>query len=85
VPPRHKPCTTRPTASALLQEGALFYAATAADTAFITSARQNGHIVRGWDFDSPSDATSPLANYPATNHPADAWYVNLLNQAGAVS
>jgi hypothetical protein len=71
--------------SALLQEGARFYAATATDTAFITWARQNGRIVRGWDFDSPSDATSPLANYPATNHPSDAWYLNLLNQAGAVS
>ena len=71
--------------SALLREGALFYAATATDTTFITSARQGGHIVRGWDFDSTSDATSPLANYPATNHPYDAWYVNLLNQAGAVS
>jgi hypothetical protein len=71
--------------SALLQEGALFYASTATDTAFITSARQAGHIVRGWDFDSTSDATTPLANYPATNHPYDAWYVNLLNQAGAVS
>jgi hypothetical protein len=71
--------------SAILQEGALFYAATATDTAFITSARQGGHIARGWDFDSASDATSPLANYPATNHPSDPWYVNLLNQAGAVS
>jgi hypothetical protein len=71
--------------SAFLQEGAVFYAATATDTAFITAARQAGHIVRGWDFDSASDATSPLANYPATNYPSDAWYVNLLNQAGAVS
>jgi hypothetical protein len=70
---------------AILQEGALFYAATATDTGFITSARQGGHIVRGWDFDSASDATNPLANYPATNHPSDAWYANLLNQAGAVS
>jgi hypothetical protein len=71
--------------SSLLKEAALFYAATATDTAFITSARRDGHVVRGWDFDSASDATSPLANYPATNHPSDAWYMNLLNQAGAVS
>jgi hypothetical protein len=70
--------------SALLREGALFYAATAKDSGFITSARRAGHVVRGWDFDSASDATSPLANYPATNHPYDAWYMNLLNHAGAV-
>jgi hypothetical protein len=71
--------------SAALQEGALFYAATATDTAFIASARQAGHIVRGWDFDSASDATNPLANYPATNYPNDAWYVSMVTQAGAVS
>jgi hypothetical protein len=70
---------------AALREGALFYGAPATDTAFIASARQGGHIVRGWDFDSASDATNPLANYPATNHPSDAWYVTLLNQAGAIS
>jgi hypothetical protein len=67
-----------------LQQGAMFWAATATDKSFIGSARQAGHIVRGWDFDSASDATSPLANYPATNHPWDAWYQNLLNSAGAV-
>jgi hypothetical protein len=71
--------------AAILQEGALFYAATATDSAFLTSARNSGHVVRGWDFDSASDATSPLVNYPATNHPSDAWYVSLLTQAGAVS
>ncbi|GAA5198597.1 hypothetical protein GCM10023322_72310 [Rugosimonospora acidiphila] len=70
---------------AFLQEGALFYAATATDTGFITSARQAGQIVRGWDFDSAGDATSPLANYPATNNPSAAWYVSLVTQAGAVS
>jgi hypothetical protein len=71
--------------NAFLQEGALFYAAPATDTGFITSARQAGRVVRGWDFGSAGDATHPLANYPATNHPHDAWYVNLLTQAGAVS
>jgi Phosphoinositide phospholipase C, Ca2+-dependent len=68
--------------STFLQEGALFYAATATGTSFITAARQAGHVARGWDFDSAGDATDPLANYPATNHPTDTWYVNLLNQAG---
>jgi hypothetical protein len=71
--------------ASFLQEGALFYAAPATDTGFITSSRQAGHVVRGWDFDSAGDATNPLANYPATNHPYDAWYVNLLTQSGAVS
>jgi hypothetical protein len=71
--------------AAVLQEGALFYASTATDSAFITAARQGGHIVRGWDFDSATDATSPLANYPATNHPSDSWYTSLLTQSGAVS
>jgi hypothetical protein len=69
---------------AILQEGALFYAAPATDAGFIASARQAGHIVRGWDFDSAGDATSPLANYPATNHPSDPWYVSLLTSAAAV-
>lgn len=71
--------------SAVLQEGAVFYAAPATDTSFITSARQGGHVVRGWGFDSASNATSPLANYPATDYPSDSWYVNLVTEAGAVS
>jgi hypothetical protein len=71
--------------SAELQQGALFYAAPASNKSFITSARGSGHVVRGWDFDSADLATDPLANYPATNHPWDPWYQNLLNQAGAIS
>ncbi|MET7327126.1 phosphatidylinositol-specific phospholipase C domain-containing protein [Nonomuraea sp. NPDC005650] len=70
--------------SAELQEGALFYAAPASQSSFITAARQAGRLVRGWDFDSTGDATSPLANYPATNHPYDTWYQNLLSQSGAI-
>jgi hypothetical protein len=70
--------------SAELQQGALFYAAPATSTSFITSARQAGHIVRGWDFDDAGRATNPLANYPATNHPWDGWYQSLLDQVGAV-
>ncbi|MCK2213761.1 hypothetical protein MF672_008165 [Actinomadura sp. ATCC 31491] len=70
--------------SAELQQGALFYAAPATQSAFITAARRAGRLVRGWDFDSAGDATDPPANYPATNHPYDAWYQNLLAQAGAV-
>ncbi|MEV4249738.1 hypothetical protein AB0J63_40785 [Streptosporangium canum] len=67
-----------------LQQGALFYAAPATESAFITSARQSGRLVRGWDFDTAGMATTPPANYPATNHPYDAWYENLLTQFGAV-
>ncbi|WP_410635651.1 hypothetical protein [Amycolatopsis sp. cmx-4-83] len=67
--------------SAELQQGALFYGAPATESAFITSARQSGKLVRGWDFDSASQATTPLANYPATNHPYDAWYQSLLTGA----
>ncbi|MFC4118900.1 hypothetical protein [Nonomuraea zeae] len=70
--------------SAELQQGALFYAAPAGESSFITAARQAGRLARGWDFDSAGNATSPLASYPATNHPYDAWYQNLLTQAGAV-
>ncbi|MFC0543678.1 hypothetical protein [Kutzneria chonburiensis] len=68
--------------SATLQQGALFYASTATDSSFIVSARQSGHVVRGWDFDSASDATTPLANYPASNTPWASWYQSLT--AGAV-
>ncbi|GAB3167227.1 hypothetical protein GCM10027258_92390 [Amycolatopsis stemonae] len=70
--------------SAELQQGALFYGAPATESAFITSARQSGKLVRGWDFDSASDATSPPANYPASNHPYDAWYETMVTQNGAV-
>lgn len=70
--------------SAELQQDALFYAAPATHQSFIVPARQSGHLVRGWDFDSADLATSPLANYPATNLPWTSWYQNLLNQAGAV-
>ena len=70
--------------SAELQQGALFYGAPATESAFITAARNSGKLVRGWDFDSAGQATTPLANYPATNHPYDAWYQNLLTQNGAV-
>lgn len=70
--------------SAELQQGALFYAAPATESAFITSARQSGRLVRGWDFDTAAMATTPPATYPATNHPYDAWYENLLTQSGAV-
>ena len=70
--------------SAELQQGALFYAAPAGESSFITAARQAGRLVRGWDFDSAGDATTPPASYPATNHPYDTWYQNLLTQSGAV-
>ncbi|QKV80929.1 hypothetical protein [Amycolatopsis sp. Hca4] len=70
--------------SAELQQGALFYAAPATESAFITAARQAGRLVRGWDFDAASQATTPLANYPATNHPYDSWYQTLLANNGAV-
>jgi hypothetical protein len=67
-----------------LQQGALFYGAPAQNMSFITLKRNSGQIVRGWDFDSASLATAPLANYPATNHPWAAWYQDLLTRVGAV-
>ncbi|MEU7900505.1 hypothetical protein AB0B45_47695 [Nonomuraea sp. NPDC049152] len=70
--------------SAELQQGALFYAAPATESSFITEARQAGRLVRGWDFDSVSNATNPLASYPAANHPYSTWYQDLLTQSGAI-
>jgi hypothetical protein len=67
--------------SALLQEGAIFYAATATNKSFITSSRNAGHVVRGWDFDDASLATTPLANYPATNYPWTGWYATVTADA----
>ncbi|MFL6120104.1 hypothetical protein [Actinophytocola sp.] len=67
-----------------LQQGALFYAAPATHTSFITSARASGHLVRGWDFDSADQETTPLANYPATNTPYATWYQDMVGRAGAV-
>jgi len=70
--------------SGQLQQGALFYAAPATDSSFIISARQTGHVVRGWDFDSANLATTPLANYPASNTPWAPWYQTMVTNAGAV-
>ncbi|MFI9383820.1 hypothetical protein [Kutzneria sp. NPDC052558] len=70
--------------SAQLQQGALFYAAPATNSSFVISSRQSGHVVRGWDFDSASLATTPLANYPASNTPWAAWYQSMVAAAGAV-
>ncbi|WP_027346257.1 PI-PLC domain-containing protein [Hamadaea tsunoensis] len=70
--------------SALLQEGALFYAAVATNKSFITSSRAAGKIVRGWDFDDASLATTPIENYPATNNPWSSWYSTLLAANSAV-
>ncbi|KAH7096437.1 PLC-like phosphodiesterase [Auriculariales sp. MPI-PUGE-AT-0066] len=70
--------------SAELQDGAIFYAATASDKSFITNARNSGKLVRGWDFDNSTLATTPLANYPATNHPYDSWYETLVTANKAI-
>ena len=64
--------------SAELKQGALFCAAVATDTAFLTAAREAGFLVRGWQFDSADDATTPLANYPATDYPYQTWYQSLV-------
>ena len=71
--------------SAELKDGAIFWAATASNRSFILSARQAGVSARGWDFDSASLATDPLANFPATNTPNAAWYQTLLDRPDAVS
>ncbi|AGL17084.1 hypothetical protein [Actinoplanes sp. N902-109] len=67
--------------TAQLKDGAQFWAATASNKAFITSGRQAGVSVRGWDFDSAALATDPPANYPATNTPDADWYQTLLKDA----
>ncbi|WP_157254468.1 hypothetical protein [Nonomuraea typhae] len=71
--------------SAELQQDALFYAAPASESAFITGARQAGKLVRGWGFNSAADATTPIAGYPATDTPYASWYVQVLDRSGAVS
>ncbi|MFI6290784.1 hypothetical protein ACIBEJ_04325 [Nonomuraea sp. NPDC050790] len=70
--------------SAELQQDALFYAAPASASGFITASRQAGRLVRGWGFNSTGNATTPLASYPATDHPGAAWYEDLLTRSGAV-
>ena len=71
----------QPGDSTELKDGSLFWAATASNKSFIVAARQAGVSARGWDFDSASLATDPIANYPATNNPNAAWYLTMLNQA----
>jgi hypothetical protein len=63
---------------------AWFYAAPATSKTFIMSSRQAGRFVRGWDFDDSTLATTPLANFPATNEPNADWYTQLLAARGAV-
>lgn len=75
----------QPGDSAELKDGSLFWAATASNKSFIVSARQAGVSARGWDFDSASLATDPIANYPATNNPNAAWYLSMLNRPDVVS
>ncbi|MFD9950675.1 hypothetical protein ACFWYW_43770 [Nonomuraea sp. NPDC059023] len=70
--------------SAELQQDALFYAAPASASSFMISSRQAGRLVRGWGFNSAGNATTPLASYPATDHPDAAWYQDLLTRSGAV-
>ncbi|MEV0618250.1 hypothetical protein AB0I81_33340 [Nonomuraea sp. NPDC050404] len=70
--------------SAELRQDALFYAAPAGESAFITEARQAGRLVRGWGFNSAGNATDPPASYPATDHPYTTWYQDLLTRFGAV-
>ncbi|KZV90930.1 hypothetical protein EXIGLDRAFT_837495 [Exidia glandulosa HHB12029] len=67
-----------------LKDGAIFFAAASSDKSFLTSARNAGKVTRGWDFDSASDATTPIQNYPATNHPYDSWYDQLLTANKAI-
>ncbi|KUL31960.1 PI-PLC domain-containing protein [Actinoplanes awajinensis] len=69
--------------AALLKDGAVFWAATASNKSFMVAGRQAGVSVRGWDFDAAGLATVPLANFPATNTPAAAWYRTLLEDAVA--
>ncbi|TDP94106.1 hypothetical protein [Labedaea rhizosphaerae] len=66
-------------------QDALFYGAPATASSFIVSGRQNGHLVRGWDFDSAGEATNPPASYPASNTPYASWYQTMIAQQGAVS
>lgn len=67
-----------------LRQGALFWSAAATDKQFMLTAREQGALARGWDFDSAALATTPLANYPATNTPWTTWYQNMTSAAGAV-
>jgi hypothetical protein len=71
--------------SAELKDGSIFWAATASDKSFILAGRAAGVSVRGWDFDSASLATEPLANYPASNTPNAAWYLTMLTRSDEVS
>jgi hypothetical protein len=66
-------------------QDALFYGAPATATSFIVSARQSGHLVRGWDFDSAGQASNPPASYPASNTPYASWYQTMIAGQGAVS
>lgn len=71
--------------SSVLAEHAPFWGATASNSAFMLKARAARKITRAWDFDDPSFATDPLANFAATNYPYSEWYQNLMQKVGAIS
>jgi len=74
--------------SALEQEGAWFFAASAriADARkWAQGWRQGGKIVRLWEFNDPRFATDPPPSFAATDHPATDWYRAYGAAAGFVS
>lgn len=70
--------------STFLFNNAPFHASIATNTAFQVESVTEGHLTRGWDFDDISELTSPPANFLATDFPFDSWYVDLMQQLGAI-
>lgn len=70
--------------SDFLFTNAPFHASIATNTAFQTASRTEGHLTRGWNFDSIDLLTNPPANFLATDYPFDPWYTTLMQQLGAI-
>jgi hypothetical protein len=63
--------------SALEQEGAWFFAASAVNSdsrRWAQGWRRGGKVVRLWEFNDVRFATDPPPSFPATDHPASDWY-----------
>ena len=74
--------------SALEQEGAWFFAASAKSPdarKWAQGWRQGGKIVRLWEFNDARFATDPPPSFPATDHPASDWYRDYGVAVGFVS
>ena len=71
--------------SSLANENLWFYASGASDWPWGSEQRQNGKIVRLWDFDEDDTGGDPPVNFGATNTPDAPWYLSYCQEVGVIT